>query len=90
MAQYQLLAGMTNANYTPPSPQNEPVLSYEPGSPEKIVVKSSLEEMLNRQTEVAIRVGDEAITTVVARTTDDEHVPCRVFLRDRRCNAEAR
>ena len=63
MAQYQLLAGMTNANYTPPSPQNEPVLSYEPGSPEKIVVKSSLEEMLNRQTEVAIRVGDEAITT---------------------------
>jgi 1-pyrroline-5-carboxylate dehydrogenase len=63
MATHQAFAGMTNANYTPPPPQHEPVLSYGPGSPEKAFLRSSLNDFLSQETEVGIRVGDETITT---------------------------
>lgn len=56
-------AGMTNANFTPPQPQNEAVSEYGPGSTEKEVLKKSLLDLLQRETEVSIRVGNETIQT---------------------------
>lgn len=63
MAIHSPIAGMINANFTPPPPTNEPVADYSPGSTEKEILKSSLLEMVQRETEVCIRVGDEAIKT---------------------------
>lgn len=59
----QVFAGNTNGVFTPPPPANEPVMDYAPGSPEKHLLKQSLYEFMNQETEVCIRVGDEAIKT---------------------------
>ena len=63
MATYQAFPGMTNANFTPPPPNNEPVHNYAPGSPEKVLLKDSLNQFLETEFEVSIRVGGEAIKT---------------------------
>ena len=59
----QAFTGMTNGIFTPPPPQNEPVLTYAPGSEEKQLLKSSLADFSCRETEVCIRIGDEAVKT---------------------------
>ena len=59
----QALAGLSNGIFTPPLPKNEPVLTYGPGSAEKELLKSTLADMAGQETEVRIRVGDEAIET---------------------------
>lgn len=63
MPTHQAFAGMTNGIFTPPPPQNEPINDYAPGSEEKARLKASLNDFLSQQTEVAIRVGDQAIKT---------------------------
>ena len=55
--------GMTNGIFAPPPPENEPIKEYSPRSEEKELLKETLQEFSNRETEVAIRVGSEAIKT---------------------------
>jgi len=62
---YRLKKGftMSNARFEIPLPPNEPVKSYLPGSPEKASLKSKLEEMQNKQTEIPLIIGGEEIKT---------------------------
>jgi 1-pyrroline-5-carboxylate dehydrogenase len=44
-------------------PQNEPVLGYVPGSPERDLLKKELERMANEQIEVPVIIGGKPYTT---------------------------
>lgn len=54
---------MHNAIYQVPLPQNEPVLNYAPGSPERESVKKALAEMRATQIEVPMYIGSEKVFT---------------------------
>jgi len=54
---------MTHGIFKVPVPKNEPILSYDPGSPEKNVVKEKLNELLNKQIEIPIIIGGQEIKT---------------------------
>ena len=42
----------SNAFFQVPDPQNEPVLSYVPGSPEKVILKQRIQELQNQEIEI--------------------------------------
>jgi 1-pyrroline-5-carboxylate dehydrogenase len=46
-----------------PTPVNEPVLSYEPGSPERAEVKAKLDEMASTTIEIPLVIGGEEVRT---------------------------
>lgn len=52
---------MSNAYFDVPLASNEPVLSYAPGSPEKLELKAALKEMKSKQIEVPMFIGGERI-----------------------------
>jgi 1-pyrroline-5-carboxylate dehydrogenase len=52
---------MANALINVPKPQNEPVLSYVPGSPEKKAVKDQLKKMLDEQIEIPLIIGGKEV-----------------------------
>jgi len=54
---------MKNAIASVPTPQNEPTLSYAPGSEERRSVKARLQEMRNDTVEVPAFIGGEAVHT---------------------------
>lgn len=54
---------MNNAVIQTPTPINEPVLNYAPGSPEKIALKAALAEMASTQVEIPIIIGGREIRT---------------------------
>ncbi len=54
---------MFNGHFQIPKPQNEPVLNYAPGSPERDQLKSKLDEMLKNPVEVPMLIGDEEVTS---------------------------
>jgi 1-pyrroline-5-carboxylate dehydrogenase len=51
------------AIFRPPPPHNEPVLGYEPGSPERAEVQSRLAEMAAEPIEIPVVIGGEEIRT---------------------------
>ncbi len=69
---------MPNGMFRPPLPDNEPVRNYEPGSPERASIKSTLDEMLGQQIEIPLRIGGEEIKTGNTATCvcphDHDHV----------------
>ena len=54
---------MNNAFFKVPSPFNEPVLNYGPGSPEKIALKKAIAEARSKVIEVPMYIGSELIHT---------------------------
>src|SRR5205809_7832062 len=46
-----------------PTPQNEPVLSYAPGSPERVELKRTLKDLSARVLEIPVVVGGREIRT---------------------------
>ena len=54
---------MFNGNFHIRKPQNEPVLSYAPGSRERAELKSALNDMLNSPVEVPCMIGGREIKT---------------------------
>ncbi len=54
---------MLNGLIHPPLPDNEPVQSYAPGSPERASIKATLIEMMGQQIEIPLRIGGEEIRT---------------------------
>ncbi len=54
---------MSNAILSVPKPQNEPVLGYGPGSPEKQAVKAELARMLAEEVEIPLVIGGKEIRT---------------------------
>lgn len=59
---------MHNAVARIPPPVNEPVLSYAPGSHERIALKAKLDEMLDQQLDIPLVIGGREIRT--GRTAD--------------------
>ena len=54
---------MTYGFFTPPSPINEPVLQYAPGSPERAELKTALEEMRAQEVDIPMYIGGEHVRT---------------------------
>ncbi|RMF59764.1 MAG: L-glutamate gamma-semialdehyde dehydrogenase [Calditrichaeota bacterium] len=54
---------MSNAYFKVPQPQNEPILSYAPGTPERAELKAKLQEMKSQQIEIPLIIGGEEIKT---------------------------
>ena len=54
---------MLNGVLRPPLPDNDPVRSYAPGSPERDSLKATLNDMLGQQIEIPLRIGGEEIRT---------------------------
>jgi len=54
---------MNNAHVTTPPPENEPVLSYEPGSDERQSVKRRLRELRNRTVDIPAIIDGERVGT---------------------------
>ena len=68
---------MNNAYASVPEPENEPVLSYAPGSEERRDVKERLQEMRNETVEIPAIIDGEAVktgtTSRVAPPHDHQH-----------------
>ncbi len=54
---------MQNAKAIVPKPVNEPILSYAPGSPEKIALKKRIQELKLQEIEVPLIIGGQEIKT---------------------------
>jgi 1-pyrroline-5-carboxylate dehydrogenase len=54
---------INNAVINTPSPRNEPVLNYAPGSPEKKALKAALAEVASKQIEIPLVIGGERVST---------------------------
>ena len=54
---------MTNAFFNIQKPDNEAVLGYAPGSPEKQSLKAKIDELKGRQIEIPLMIGDKEIRT---------------------------
>lgn len=54
---------MLNAYFNVPEPQNEPVLSYKPNSPEKLALKAMLKKLKAEVREIPMEIGGEQITS---------------------------
>lgn len=52
---------MSNAHFTLPTPYNEPVLSYAPGSPERLAVKKELKRQKNRTANISMRINGRKV-----------------------------
>src|SRR5260370_5296697 len=51
-----------------PSPINEPVLSYAPGTPERLELKRTLKDLATRPIEIPLLIGGREVRT--GKTTD--------------------
>jgi 1-pyrroline-5-carboxylate dehydrogenase len=69
---------MPNAVIPVPKPQNEPVLPYGPGSPEKTAIKAELERMLSEEIEIPLVIGGKEVrsgnTAKAVCPHDHQHV----------------
>ena len=69
---------MNNTIFSFPKPQNEPVLGYAPGSPERKAIRKALDELYNTVTEIPIIIGGKEIRTgnmgTVVMPTENKHV----------------
>ncbi len=69
---------MNNAIFSFPHPQNEPIKSYAPGSPERAELTAKLEEFKSQEIEIPLIIGGKEIFTgdigKVVMPTDHGHV----------------
>jgi len=54
---------MTNGHFIVPAPENEPVRSYAPKSPERESLKARLGEMSEAEVEIPLRIGGQRVHT---------------------------
>lgn len=54
---------MPKGIYQVPAPQNEPVKSYTPGSPERAELKAELASRRSQQMDIPMYIGDQKVTT---------------------------
>ncbi len=54
---------MNNARVTVPTPRNEPVLNYAPGSPEKAALRTQLDRFTAGSIEIPLIIGGRNVTT---------------------------
>ncbi|MFH1845756.1 MAG: 1-pyrroline-5-carboxylate dehydrogenase, partial [bacterium] len=54
---------MSDAISNVPFPENEPIMSYAPGSPEKDLLKQTLKQMAGQEIEIPVMIGGKEIRT---------------------------
>lgn len=54
---------MSNGIFQVPIPDNEPVLNYGPGSPEKAKLKAALEKLMGQEIEIPLIIGGKEVRT---------------------------
>lgn len=54
---------MSLGYFSYPAPQNEPVLNYAPGSPERAALKNALQKLKSKQADIPMYIGGRAIKT---------------------------
>ena len=72
---------MNNSIFVFPKPENEPVLGYKPGSPERKEIRKALDELYNKVTEIPAIIGGKEVKTKnmgeVVMPTENHHVLAR-------------
>jgi 1-pyrroline-5-carboxylate dehydrogenase len=64
---------MSLGYFSYPVPANEPVLSYAPGSPEKIALKKALAELKSEEIDIPMYIGGEEVRTGNKRSLHPPH-----------------
>jgi 1-pyrroline-5-carboxylate dehydrogenase len=64
---------MANAYFKVPFAENEAVLSYSPGSPERKELQQVLKEMQSKKTEIPMYIGSEKVRTADVRSIHPPH-----------------
>jgi 1-pyrroline-5-carboxylate dehydrogenase len=66
---------MANAVWSAPSPRNEPILTYAPGTPERAALTAQLQKMASEVIEITPRIGGKAVKTgqVAEATMPHDH-----------------
>ena len=74
---------MNNTIFTFPKPENEPVLGYKPGSPERKEIRKALEELYNKTTTIYPIIGGKEVKTAetgeIVMPTDNKHVLAKYY-----------
>lgn len=74
---------MNNAIFSFPKPENEPVLGYKPGSPERKAIREALEELYNTVTDIPAIIGGKEVRTsetgTVVMPTENKHVLAKYY-----------
>jgi len=69
---------MNNAVINIPKPENEPIYSYAPGTPERAKLKAALEELASKKIEIPLIIGGKEVRTgklgKVVMPHDHQHV----------------
>ena len=78
---------MANGFFNVPVLQNEPVLTYAPGSAERVALKKAIEELRGQEVDIPMVIGGEEIrsenTAVLSPPHDHKHVLGRYHVSDR-------
>ncbi len=64
---------MSTGFYQVPTPTNEPIYAYAPGTPEREALQSTLTALQSRQVEVPLYIGGEQIKTDVKKSLNPPH-----------------
>ena len=74
---------MNNTLFSFPKPENEPVLGYAPGSPERKKIREALEELYKKQFEICPIIGGKKVKTketgTIVMPTDNKHVLAKYY-----------
>ena len=70
---------MNNAYFYFPAPENEPVLSYGPGSPERVSLQKELKRMKAAQPDIPMFIGGEEVRTGKTLPLSPPHELSRVL-----------
>ena len=69
---------LNNAILKVPTPVNEPVYSYAPGTPQRDLLKAAIDEITNKKVEIPLIIGGKEIRTgnlgKVVMPHDHQHV----------------
>ena len=79
---------MINARVNVPTPANEPIFGYGPGSPEKATLKAELERRAAETIEIPIVIGGQAVTTGDTGTCIQPHNHAKVLANYHKGNAK--
>jgi 1-pyrroline-5-carboxylate dehydrogenase len=79
---------MSNGIFNVPVPDNEPVLDYAPGSPERRVLEAQLQRMSRRAIEIPARIGGRKVRTGRMADVVMPHDHAGVLARWHRCEAK--
>lgn len=74
---------MNNTIFTFPKPENEPVLGYKPGSPERREIRKALDELYKKTTTICPIIGGKEVKTAemgeIVMPTENKHVLAKYY-----------